>query len=64
MKLEIKTAKQTSVVTEKEVFYLIIGEGEHKTIINVGDKTYNKVNLLISELLNENLSSKPITPKK
>ena len=42
-KLEIKAVKQTSVVTEKEQYYLIIGDGENRVTINVGEKTFNGV---------------------
>lgn len=52
MQTTVTTAKSTqSAVAElnkKEttLYYLVIGEGENKVVINVGEKTYNKVNAL------------------
>lgn len=49
MNLEIKALKQTSVVSEKELYYVVIGEGENKVVINVGQKTYEGVQKLLLE---------------
>lgn len=55
MKQEVNTAKSTQPpipeigAKEKTLWYLIIGEGETKVIINVGEKTYEKVNTLIKK---------------
>lgn len=46
-KLEIKAVKQTSVVTEKDQYYLLIGEDENRVNISVGEKTYTGVKNLI-----------------
>lgn len=35
--------------TEKTLYYLLIGTGETKTVINVGEKTYVTVSKLITE---------------
>lgn len=35
--------------TEKTLYYLLIGTGETKTVINVGEKTYVTVSKLIAE---------------
>lgn len=49
MKIEVKVAKATQSAIpemkkeEKTVYYILIGEGETRTIINVGKATYNKV---------------------
>ena len=50
MKTEVKTAKQISIIDDtKTTYYVIIGEGEAKTVINVGEKTYEKVNNTINK---------------
>lgn len=52
MKLEICGAKATQTAVpelgqpEKTLYYLIIGEGTDKVVINVGQKTYEKINRL------------------
>lgn len=49
MKLEVVTTSVTQSANEvlgtkeKNLFYLIIGEGENKVTINVGEKTHNQV---------------------
>lgn len=49
MKLEVKAAKATQTAVaelnqpEKTLYYLIIGEEPHKVVINVGQKTFDKV---------------------
>lgn len=50
MKTEVTTAKQTSVIDEtKSTYYVILGEGKERTVINVGEKTYDKVNKVIGK---------------
>lgn len=34
---------------EKTLYYLVIGEGDKKIVINVGEKTYSKVAKLIGK---------------
>lgn len=52
MKTEVKTTsiKQTGNkelgTNDKTLYYLIIGEGENKVIVNIGEKTFNNVNKL------------------
>ena len=52
MKLEVKTTQSNQEAipeigkVAKSLYYLIIGEGEDKVIINVGEKTYNSVTKL------------------
>lgn len=52
MKHEIKTVKQNQLAIPelgkeaKTLYYLIIGEGENKIIINIGEKTHNSINEL------------------
>lgn len=53
MKIEVKTAVSTQTAipelgkTEKKMYYLVIGEDkETQTVINVGEKTYEKVSKL------------------
>lgn len=41
-KLEVKTIMQTSLISEKDMYYLQIGEGEKKLTINIGQTTYDK----------------------
>ena len=49
-KIEVNTAKQTSVIDEtKTTHYVILGEGKEKTVINVAEKTYDKVNKVIGK---------------
>lgn len=51
-KLEVKTTSVTQSANEmlgtkdKTLYYLIIGEGETKVTINVGEKTHKAVNNL------------------
>lgn len=53
MKIEVKTAQSTQTAipelgrAEKKMYYLIIGEGDDKAEINIGQKTYEKVAKLI-----------------
>lgn len=42
-------ANATLGTTEKTLYYLIIGVGEGKTVINVGEKTYVTVSKQIAE---------------
>lgn len=52
MKLEVTTTKvkqeanEVLGTKEKELYYLIIGEGDNKLIINVGQKTHDSVAIL------------------
>lgn len=52
MKLEVAVAKSTQSAIpelgkkENNLYYLVLGEGENKVIINVGEKTYNSVSKL------------------
>lgn len=53
-KLAVNVAKSTQTAIpelgrkETTIYYLVIGEGENKTIINVGQKTHDKVMELIT----------------
>lgn len=55
MKQEITTAKSKQEAIpeigkkEATLYYLIIGEKEDKIVINVGEKTYNGVQKLITK---------------
>ena len=48
-KLDVKTVKQKSVVTDKDQHYVIIGDGENRVVIGVGLKTYEGVTGLLME---------------
>lgn len=49
MKLEVTVAKSTQTAIpelgkkETTLYYLVIGEGDDKVVINVGEKTFTKV---------------------
>lgn len=49
MKIEVATTSVTQTASEvlgtkeKTLYYLIIGEGDNKAVINVGEKTHNTV---------------------
>lgn len=66
MKLEIKTARseQTAIPElnkeSKTLYYLIIGEGTEKIILNIGEKTYTGVQKLTE---NEKTQEKTDTDK-
>ena len=53
--MKISTTKQTQGALpelnreEKTMYWLIIGEGEDKYTLNVGKKTYEKVNKLLTK---------------
>ena len=64
MKISVKSVAQTSVISEKESYYLIIGEGEKKVVINIGKKTYDGVNELLMEPKPETNESKQMDNKK
>lgn len=67
MKHTVKRAKSTqSAISEigreeKSLYYLIIGEGDNKVIINIGEKTYEKIGTLVEE---EKLTLTDKIPKK
>ena len=42
MKIEVKAVKMLDIY-DKEQLYIVIGEGEKKVIINVGEKNFEKV---------------------
>ena len=53
--MKITTAK-TSVTgndiigtKDKDLFYVVFGEGENKYAMNIGEKSYNKINELLNE---------------
>lgn len=54
--LAVQVAKSTQTAIpelgkkETTLYYLVIGEGENKTIINVGQKTHDKVLELINAI--------------
>lgn len=64
MKLSVKSVAQTSVISDKELYYLIIGEGEKKVVINIGKKTYDGVNELLIEPKPQENESKQVDNKK
>lgn len=47
MKIEVRTLKQMSVISNKELYYIAIGEAPDTVFINVGQKTYSGVFSLI-----------------
>lgn len=53
MKVTTAKAEQTAIPElgkdAKTLYYLIVGEGEKKVIVNVGEKTYKGVQNLIEE---------------
>lgn len=55
MKIEVNTVKTSQLAIpelnrgEKQLYYLTIGEGDDKIVINVGEKTHLSVLNLISE---------------
>ena len=49
MDLKVQSVKQTSVVTNKDQHYVIIGEGDNRVVISVGVKTYEGVTTLLME---------------
>lgn len=71
MKLEICGAKATQTAVpelgqaEKTLYYLIIGEGDNKVVINVGQKTYEKIEKLTTTTTytNADLINKPNNKK-
>ena len=64
--MKISTTKQTQGAIpelsreEKTMYWLIIGEGEDKYTLNVGKKSYEKVN----ELIAKEAEKENKTPKK
>ncbi len=56
MLLEVNTTKvkqESNAIlntAEKTLYYLLIGQGETKTVINVGEKTYATVSNQLAEL--------------
>lgn len=42
-------ANATLNTTEKTLYYLLIGTGETKTVLNVGEKTYVGVSKLVAD---------------
>lgn len=52
--VDVAKATQTAIpeldMAEKNLYYLIIGEGEKKVQINVGEKTYTSVAKLIGKM--------------
>lgn len=58
MKLEVKAVKHLDI-NSKEQLYLVIGEAENKVIINIGEKTYEKVKKITNET-----TGKPATGNK
>lgn len=65
MKLEITVAQSTQSAVpelnkkETTLNYLIIGEGDNKVIINVGEKTYKSVKMLIDGNMDTATAGKP-----
>lgn len=55
MKIEVNTtsvkqeANETLGFKEKTLYYLILGEGEGKKVINVGEKTHEAVKELLKQ---------------
>lgn len=60
MNLPVKALKIQNPISEKDVYYIIIGEGEKKVVINTGDKNYSKV----EELLNPKQPELPLKNKE
>ena len=64
--MKISTTKQTQGALpelgreERTMYWLIIGEGEEKYAINIGKKSYEKVNKLITK----EAEKEQKTPKK
>lgn len=55
---KVQTVKLKDI-NEKELLYLIIGEGENKVIINVGLKTWEKVHALLTPQNEKNKKEAP-----
>lgn len=49
MTTEIKIAQQTSVVTEKDQYYVMIGVKPNQVVIGIGKTNYTKLQALIAE---------------
>lgn len=49
MKIQVQALAQTSIVNKKELYYLVMGEGDSAYAINVGLTTYEKVKELLGE---------------
>lgn len=53
MKIEVKTAETVQTGNEvlgskdKKLLYLVLGEGENKVVMNIGEKSYSAINKLI-----------------
>ena len=68
--MKISTIQQTQGALpelnrqEKTIYWLIIGEGEHKYVINVGKKTYEEINKLITKEAEKETEKEQKTPKK
>lgn len=47
-KIQVQALTQTNIVSKKELYYLVIGEGDEAYAINVGKATYDRVYKLLT----------------
>lgn len=47
MKIQVQALTQTNIVSKKELYYLVIGEGESAYAINVGKTTYENIQKIL-----------------
>lgn len=65
MKIQVTTSTQSAIPEinreQKTMYYLIIGDGMDKAVINVGEKTYHTVGKLLANEQTALNESKKIT---
>lgn len=62
MKIQVQALTQTNIVSKKELYYLVIGEGDQAYAINVGKTTYENVQKLLGHTAIEDIKKE--VPKK
>lgn len=62
-KLTVATHKQTSFMNEKETYYVAIGEGAERIVMNIGKTSYEGIQRLIEGPVTNIKIDKPIEEK-